>query len=894
MTGSGLMTIEDLVRSSAHIYSERFYKGQYKQTYTHSISSAITKTMGTIYYNNKVVIYNEDSGILEIRMGMGTKTETAYQGMHAIRMALYGVEGKIYDSLADLYEDQVGKPMDAHDETEMKKAIRGETTIGDRYAAKQASDEREANHLAGRRSSSTGEANRFNISYRAFDPNAVLSGYVIPVAAVNPDTGAYTFKEDGKVFYMEKPITIDTICRVSCSCFTGDTEVILGDGTAVRIDSLVGKENFKVLAYDQENDKFSIANATQCKKYKEDAPLVRVTLDNGKEIMCTPDHNFLRRDGEWVEAQNLHKGDSLRALYAEKRDLDLYRLSCASQQKIRAHLKSQDYYVYVYLDPTAPGEYTYGDYTFTHKPFYVGKGTNLRYKSHMATAKREGHKNRFYTKLLSMHEVGVTPIIIKYALGLAECSALQLESHMIKVIGNVYEGTGPLCNLCDAGTHLTEQGRKRISERMKKNNPMRNKETAKIAHKKYAEKMAKKYGSFTNYMNHIRETSNIDYKASAAKRKAKDPNTYKKMHEGHIKYLHEQLAKGTYHTQSEAHREKMRALWSDPEYRIYMFRCRVLKHLVKFIKECGTFDENKYNKIPNLIKTETIRKRFNLQELLDEAYEKAFHNHKVVKVEHLTQTADVYCITVESLGNFVVATPDNNSNVISGVVVKNCSDYFYTLAWYNYAHGAHLGQQPASYPGKNSMTKTVRNVTQQPGMCKHLMMFTMLLLNGGIISKEGTVNFENNINVLRNRPEKLSISKKLADKGDWNRHLQELNRSLFKADKARKNQMMTRVGNKQYDMTPDGYYDWSKHKVAQRVGKGYKNVHKGLTKDRYTSQGALDTFQQALKMAGASEIEMAKVLGAYGRSTRKDAKHNQQQVDWYKKNKDYKPYWNDL
>ena len=136
MAGSGLMTIEDLVRSSAYIYSERFYHGQYKRTYTHSIASAITKTMGTIYYNNKVVIYNEDSGILEIRMGMGTKTETAYTGMHAIRMALYGVEGKIYDSLGDLYQDQVGRPMDAHDENEMKKAIRGETTIGDRYNAR--------------------------------------------------------------------------------------------------------------------------------------------------------------------------------------------------------------------------------------------------------------------------------------------------------------------------------------------------------------------------------------------------------------------------------------------------------------------------------------------------------------------------------------------------------------------------------------------------------------------------------------------------------------------------------------------------------------------------------------------------------------------------------------
>ena len=106
--------------------------------------------------------------------------------------------------------------------------------------------------------------------------------------------------------------------------------------------------------------------------------------------------------------------------------------------------------------------------------------------------------------------------------------------------------------------------------------------------------------------------------------------------------------------------------------------------------------------------------------------------------------------------------------------------------------------------------------------------------------------------------------------------------------------MIARADNKQYELTPDGYYDWSAHKVAQRVGKGYKNIHKGLTKDRYTSQGALDTFQQAMKMAGANDIEMAKVLGAYGRGTRRDTEFNRQQADWYKRGNGYKPYWNDL
>ena len=48
------------------------------------------------------------------------------------------------------------------------------------------------------------------------------------------------------------------------------------------------------------------------------AKIVRVHLDNGKYIDCTPDHNFLTRDGEWIEAQNLISGQALMPLYTRK------------------------------------------------------------------------------------------------------------------------------------------------------------------------------------------------------------------------------------------------------------------------------------------------------------------------------------------------------------------------------------------------------------------------------------------------------------------------------------------------------------------------------------------------------------------------------------------------
>ena len=39
--------------------------------------------------------------------------------------------------------------------------------------------------------------------------------------------------------------------------------------------------------------------------------VVKVTLDSGEEIICTPDHKYLLRDGSYVEAKDLNTKMSL-------------------------------------------------------------------------------------------------------------------------------------------------------------------------------------------------------------------------------------------------------------------------------------------------------------------------------------------------------------------------------------------------------------------------------------------------------------------------------------------------------------------------------------------------------------------------------------------------------
>src|SRR5947208_16434783 len=44
---------------------------------------------------------------------------------------------------------------------------------------------------------------------------------------------------------------------------------------------------------------------------RRNVPVVKVTLESGAEIVCTPDHRFMTRDGTYREAQQLKPKDQL-------------------------------------------------------------------------------------------------------------------------------------------------------------------------------------------------------------------------------------------------------------------------------------------------------------------------------------------------------------------------------------------------------------------------------------------------------------------------------------------------------------------------------------------------------------------------------------------------------
>ena len=101
-------------------------------------------------------------------------------------------------------------------------------------------------------------------------------------------------------------------------CFDGDTLVALADGRSLSFKDIVaeqaiGKEHF---CYTIRHDgTVGIECIINPRITKANAEVIKVTLDNGETIICTPDHHFMLRDGSYKQAASLTNDDSLMPLY---------------------------------------------------------------------------------------------------------------------------------------------------------------------------------------------------------------------------------------------------------------------------------------------------------------------------------------------------------------------------------------------------------------------------------------------------------------------------------------------------------------------------------------------------------------------------------------------------
>lgn len=100
-------------------------------------------------------------------------------------------------------------------------------------------------------------------------------------------------------------------------CFSGDTKVALTDGRNISFKQLIeeNKKGIEHFCYTiKSGGKIGIGKIKYPRITKRNAEVIKIILDNNEEIICTPNHKFMLRNGIYKEAKTLNGGDSLMPL----------------------------------------------------------------------------------------------------------------------------------------------------------------------------------------------------------------------------------------------------------------------------------------------------------------------------------------------------------------------------------------------------------------------------------------------------------------------------------------------------------------------------------------------------------------------------------------------------
>ncbi len=139
--------------------------------------------------------------------------------------------------------------------------------------------------------------------------NVASLPFVFKHVALMPDVHLGKGALVGSVIATKEAI-IPAAIGVDIGCFVSDTLIPLVDGKSYSLKELAecGKE---FIVYACTSTGRIVAAKATARLTRRNAPLVKVILDNGEQIICTPDHQFMLRDGTYQEAQNLQPETSL-------------------------------------------------------------------------------------------------------------------------------------------------------------------------------------------------------------------------------------------------------------------------------------------------------------------------------------------------------------------------------------------------------------------------------------------------------------------------------------------------------------------------------------------------------------------------------------------------------
>lgn len=416
----------------------------------------------------------------------------------------------------------------------------------------------------------------------------------------------------------------------AAGCCLGSTKIKLTDGRDISIIDLVkedfeGKENF-IYAYDHNSQSIKIQKILHPRKTKINANLVKINLDNGKHIICTPDHKFMLRDGTYIRAFALQKNDSLMPLYTKI-------LSC--KRRLKCGLSRPPLCYEKIFQPYS------GKFKLTH---WIADEWNLQNGIYSGSLKH------FHRHHIDKNSLNNNP---------SNIIRLSLKNHIKIHIEDSNE------------IQKTDEYRKYLSSKMKEQSESISKRSKKLwENEEYKEYMKMKWKEFYNSNKKYREQNSKhldkiqkDFWAKEENRK-KQSKTTKEYYQTHPEEIEKRRVKANEQWKSEDLRrwrsKKTKEQMSSPEMIQTKIKSeeksRLHKCLLK-IKELGIdkyiiFRKNqprKYMKIDTIIKKFFNGNEENFKNTIQN------YNHKVLSVEFLNYRDDVYDLEVPIYHNFATS-----------------------------------------------------------------------------------------------------------------------------------------------------------------------------------------------------------------------------------------------
>ncbi|MEX2049209.1 MAG: dCTP deaminase [Gemmatimonadota bacterium] len=152
---------------------------------------------------------------------------------------------------------------------------------------------------------------------KRFDAKSFVD-FTVDECIIPPNSFALARTEE----YFRIPRNVLAVClgkSTYARCFSADTRVALVDGTAPTLEEMAERHERGEMFWGYAMGEFGrieVALIEAPRLVGRDA-LLEVTLDNGRTVQATPDHEFIMRDGRRQAAGELRPGDSLMPLYRE-------------------------------------------------------------------------------------------------------------------------------------------------------------------------------------------------------------------------------------------------------------------------------------------------------------------------------------------------------------------------------------------------------------------------------------------------------------------------------------------------------------------------------------------------------------------------------------------------